>query len=61
MMDKQARIEGARRRGVCPNCGEPLGSRRVGTGSLADGEFCSLGCLSQFDFDGGEEHVDSDS
>jgi hypothetical protein len=60
-MDRQAQIEDACRRGVCPNCGEPLGNRQVGTGSLAEGVFCSLGCLSQFDFDGGEEHVDGDS
>jgi hypothetical protein len=60
-MDKQARIEDARRRGVCPSCGEPLAGRRVGTGSLADGEFCSLGCLSQFDFEGGDDRGDSDA
>jgi hypothetical protein len=60
-MDKQARIEDARQRGVCPNCGKPLGDRRVGTGSLAEGEFCSLGCLSRFDFKGGGDPGDSDS
>lgn len=60
-MDKQAQIADARRRGVCPNCGEPLGSERVGTGSLADGTFCSLGCLSRFDFKEAGEHVDGDS
>jgi hypothetical protein len=58
-MNKQARIEDARRRGVCPNCGEPLGSKRVGSGSLAEGEFCSLGCLSQFDFKGGDDRGNS--
>jgi hypothetical protein len=60
-MDKRAQIEDAGRRGVCPNCGKPLGSGRVGTGSLVDGVFCSLGCLTKFDFDEGGERVDGDS
>ena len=61
MTDRQDRIEDARRRGVCPNCGLPLGTKTVGSGSLADGVFCSLTCLSQFDFVGGDEDGDGDS
>lgn len=61
MIDKRDQIADARRRGICPNCGEQLGSERVGTGSLADGVFCSLGCLTKFDFYEGGEHVDGDS
>ena len=47
-MDKRAQIEDARLREVCPRCGQPLGDDRVGSGSLADGVFCSLACLSSF-------------
>jgi hypothetical protein len=61
MTDKQDRIEDARRRGVCPNCGAALGSERVGSGSVADGVFCSLGCLSEFDFVGGDDSGGGDS
>lgn len=47
-MDKRARIEDARLREVCPNCGQPLGDDRVGSGSFADGVSCSLTCLASF-------------
>jgi hypothetical protein len=32
----------------CPNCGQPLGTDRVGSGRLSDGIFCSLECLATF-------------
>jgi hypothetical protein len=47
-MDKREQIEDARLREICPHCGKPLGDDRVGSGSLADGVFCSLACLSSF-------------
>lgn len=46
---KRDRIEAARREDVCPQCGKPLeGTLRIGTGSLADGNFCDLGCYGDF-------------
>jgi hypothetical protein len=57
-MDKRARIEDARRRDVCPNCGEQLADERVGSGSLAAGVFCSLECLARFHADYFEERRD---
>jgi hypothetical protein len=57
-MDKAAQIEDARRRDVCPNCGERLGTERVGSGSHSDGVFCSLECISRFHADYFEERRD---
>jgi len=45
---KRRRIEAAREHEVCPNCGKALDEERVGSGRLADGVFCSLGCLAAF-------------
>jgi hypothetical protein len=36
---------------VCPNCGKPLATDRVGSGSYSDGVFCSLDCFSIFHAD----------
>jgi hypothetical protein len=41
-------IETAREREICPNCGKVLGHDRVGSGRLADGVSCSLGCQATF-------------
>jgi hypothetical protein len=57
-MDKRARIAAARGNDVCPNCGKPLGANRVGSGSYADGVFCSLEYLSTFHADYLEERRD---
>jgi hypothetical protein len=38
----------------CPNCGKILDDKRVGSGQLAEGEFCSLGCMLAFHH-GGED------
>jgi ribosomal protein L37AE/L43A len=56
-MDKRQRIEDARRRDVCPECEKPL-TDRVGTGTLADGVFCSLECQAKFHHDYFEERRD---
>jgi len=42
----------ARSLGVCPNCGRELTNPGYGTGSNADGIFCSLGCLADFWYGG---------
>lgn len=34
--------------GVCPGCGRELTKPGYGTGSNADGNFCSLACLADF-------------
>lgn len=41
----------ALRLGVCPKCGAELTeTRRYGSGSLADGIFCSLSCMSTYHY-----------
>ncbi len=42
------RLADCAREGVCPSCGQPLDAlRRVGTGAVEDGYFCSMDCLAQ--------------
>ena len=41
----------ARRLGVCPACGRTLDGPGYGTGRIADGNFCSLGCVADFWYD----------
>jgi hypothetical protein len=50
-VDRRAKIDEALERDVCPQCGKPLAGDRVGTGSLADGVFCSLKCIAEFHSD----------
>jgi hypothetical protein len=47
---KRRQIEAARRRGICPACGDPLPPppAPIGTGRRADGLFCSLDCLARY-------------
>lgn len=48
-LDQRERVEEARRLDVCPQCGVQLTEKnRVGSGSFADGVFCSLECLTTF-------------
>jgi hypothetical protein len=53
-MDDRERAEEKRRRiaeanpDSCPQCGQPLGEDRIGSGRLADGIFCSLDCIAIF-------------
>jgi ribosomal protein L37AE/L43A len=56
--EKRARIEKAREREECPNCGKQLTSKRVGSGSFADGVFCGLDCLASFHADYFQERRD---
>jgi hypothetical protein len=48
-MDQRASIRDAAERNVCPRCGKPLErEERIGSGRVADGVFCSLGCYAEF-------------
>jgi hypothetical protein len=60
---KQQRIAEAAREESCPQCGRPLGrtpeeGHRIGSGRLADGVFCSLGCFAEFHADYLEERIE---
>lgn len=48
--DKQQLIADALRAEKCPECGRrlPPAAERVGSGALADGVFCGLGCQAAF-------------
>jgi hypothetical protein len=48
VVDKRAAIDDGRASGTCPECGKPLDTAAVGSGSLSDGVFCSLACLARF-------------
>lgn len=53
MFSRTLRIRVAAQDDTCPHCGSALGrdaeeGRRLGTGSLSDGVFCSLECMSSF-------------
>ena len=59
---KEARIRDAAAEDRCPQCARPLGSssaerRRVGSGRLADGVFCSLECFAAFHKDAYDERI----
>ena len=41
-------IDNCARLGVCPNCGKEVLGDGYGTGSIKDGYFCSMNCLSEF-------------
>lgn len=46
---RQKRVERAREAGVCPECGRAVSEgQAVGSGSHADGRFCSLDCYATF-------------
>jgi hypothetical protein len=55
---KRKLIEEGLKHETCPNCGNPLGRDRVGSGRHADGVFCSLGCQAKFDADYYDERRD---
>jgi len=38
----------SRRLGVCPACGAVLEKPGYGTGSIVDGNFCSLACIADY-------------
>jgi hypothetical protein len=57
-MDRADLIRRAAQDGVCPQCGVALDNNRVGSGRLADGVFCSLGCMTTFHEDYYRERLD---
>jgi hypothetical protein len=44
---RRAALEVCRERGLCPNCGADVATG-WGSGSLADGIFCSFDCFAKF-------------
>lgn len=57
-LDRRAAIEHGAKTATCPYCRQPLSGDRVGSGSLRDGDFCSLPCLAEFHDDYFRERIE---